>query len=1512
MPADASAVLMTLAFEDVRDLQLQWAVIEEGSVFVPWSRPMPSETPVRLHVAVAHVGTADVDGIVDFNDVDSFGRPGAVVRLPRPSIEALRKLHERSLAPPRASAPDSVPFAFSETPPPGSTSWPGGDPLKLDRLAAEGPLPRQSPTSKPRPPTLDDESTLVLLDELVPPEHHDDDAKAPAPNAPAASPWSAPPPQASPGVPPRRSPGAPPEHPETTAMPAGTSPNELGEERLEPGTLLDGRFQIEAHIATGGMGEVYRAAHIFLKRAIALKLLKRALLSDPEMWTRFQREAELVSQLESQHIVRVFDFGRTSAGMPFLAMEFVQGVTLDLWLAKEGPMSPERAAGLVAQVCEGLEEAHALGIIHRDLKPGNIILGKRRDGSELAKILDFGIARGTNAKTGRSVTQTGMVVGTPAYLSPEQAVADQVDARTDVYSLGCVIFELLTGQPPFDADTAQKLMTMHLTETPPNPATIRKELADYPGLCEVIAKSLAKDRKHRFQSAKELATALRASVKKQNIPGAFDDWPPADASLAGEATQVSEDAAWPPPAGAAPPSMPWDDAKPAAPPPAEDAWPVAPAPPAAPPPAPASPGPGVSSFFTFETGKHPAVGKPGPVASPVPDAPDQRAPHKKSRLTGTLEALKVPVPSALVQRLSGQRAQLELGTRKLAMLHIEVLRAPKETGERAAALGLVVRYVVEHDGVIDSLDEDGVTVVFEGQEALASSVRAIYAAMCAREALTLQNASLRAAAVFGKADVAAADEPIAGELPLRARTLAAKTPAGKITVDRALVPEVQDVVSLAELSSEAVEAVDRRSPLVQVNTLYGREAILGALDKRLASLSQGVISPVLLTGESGAGRSTLAQELGVRARHQQAIVGVARVLPSLRGQPYAGLAELLCNVCGVAKEQRLSKLPQALEALKLSAPDLEAALVVAGVRNVPQPFTPGQAVWALRAALNAGAPGRKVLFVFDGLESMDPYSIDAFRELCARPAQRELTVGLCEPAFAREALPQVPVAELPALHVTEVSAMVSAWLGGVAVSEKLVEAVSRRSRGLPGLVIDWLHLLADRGLIRQRAGAFVLGAEPPTCDDAELAVERCHGLWPFAGALFEATCLGEDSIEGSLLNALLPSVPPPAYQRLVSSRLLRALGGRRWAVASERYQKAALKVEGPHRPALHKRMAQVLVEAARASGTPADAARVAEHLTKAKEPTLALPLWRQVAEAALSRRSPREAMVALRGWANGLRQACESPNATPEMHKARTDMLARAAANAVACGEPLLAGSLVDEGQYLVKDKNVSSPELALSHARVLRSEARRARALEALEQAQQRAGSGPILFLVLAERGEALEAEGDLSGAAQAFQQALQGADAAQELARWHGEIDFRARVETRLAGVLLAQKDVASAKKIYLSALGGWRRSSFAYAEARVLANLGAVSVQTKELDEAARQFKEAAAAAARSGDLLFQARQMLNLAKVLKRSEQLTPARQAASAARAIATQIAWEEGQAQAAALGPVTGTLPRPS
>lgn len=1272
---------------------------------------------------------------------------------------------------------------------------------------------------------------------------------------------------------------------------ADESASFLGEDRLaavrsqlgraeEPLPERIGAFRIIGVLGRGGMGVVYRAVQDKPVRDVALKVLAPG-FGGAEARARFAVEAEALGRLQHPGIAQIFEAGSHASAndRPYLAMELVEGESLHAW-GKRQP-SIEARVRMVVQIAEAVHHAHQKGLVHRDLKPSNVLVS----GDGRAKILDFGIARIADThKPGGMLTQLGMVVGTPAYLAPEQALGDSLDVRTDIYALGCVLFELLTGRPPFVSDSLQKLISAHLKDTPPSPQSLRNDLS--PALSEAVLKALAKDRAHRYQNVKELAVALKKSIERANaIPGAFEDWPPADAPAAPHGD------VWPPPdivTGTIEPP-------PSAPRPAADAWPP-PEPASVPPPVKAE----VSSFFAFDTGKMPAAARePVPGQAPAPQA----APPPPHRLELALTALKVPLATHLRQRMVAQRSQLEAGNRKLVMLHVEVLRAPVESGARANALSRALAIGIDHEGVVDSVDEDGITFLFHGEDALVPGVRALYAALCMRESVAdeVLGATLRAAAVFGRVTTTEKDEPIEGDLALRSRTLAAKAGAGKIVADRQMAIDVQDVVTVADAGPEVVEVGDRRPVLHNVQTLYGRETVFASLDKRLTSLSQGIVAPVIVTGESGAGRSTVAQELNVRGRHQQAVVGIARGLNSLKGQPYAGIGELLCNVCGVQKDQRLTKLPQALEALKLPPTELEAALVIAGIRHVPQPFTPGQAVYALRAVLNIGAAGRKVLLVFDGLEAFDPYTIDAFRELCARPAQRELAVGLCDTAFAAERFPQVPTVDLRGLQSPEAAAMVSAWLGGARVSEKLIEAVHRKGRGLPGLMIDWLHLLADKGLIRFRSGAYVLASDPPAYDDDELAAERVKALWPDAARLFEAVCLAGDSIDGAVLNAVLPNTPQAAYQRLVGSRMVRALGGRKWAPASDRYLRVGLQLGSPRRAEVQSKMAAVLMEAARASGAQPDAAKIAEHLTAAKDATRSLQLWRGVVETALKRRSPREVVSALRGWADALGVLLENPATPIEAARAKVETLARAAANAIASGEPLMARQLVDEGLALAQAKNIDSPELSLSTARVLRSEARRARAAEALDAALKRAQGTPLAQLCWAERGEALEAEGDMKGAAAAFQQALTNADAAQDLARWHGEIDFRARVETRLAGALLALKDVAQAKQLYAKALDAWRRAAYPYAEARVLANLGALHVQAKESQEAAACFKEAAAAAARSGDLHFQARQMINLAKIAKRFEAMAVAKQAADVAKRLATQIGWEEGKAQAAAV-----------
>src|SRR5207249_3478917 len=161
--------------------------------------------------------------------------------------------------------------------------------------------------------------------------------------------------------------------------------------------------------------------------------------------------------------------------------------------------------------------------------------------------------------------------------------------------------------------------------------------------------------------------------------------------------------------------------------------------------------------------------------------------------------------------------------------------------------------------------------------------------------------------------------------------------------------------------------------------------------------------------------------------------------------------------------------------------------------------------------------------------AMDPYSVDAFREMCARPVQRELTIGLCEGAFAQERFPNIPAVPLNPLHQPEAIQMIEAWLATNQLSEQLIETLHRRSRGQPGLMIDWMHLLADRGLLRNRGGTLVVAGDTPAYDDQEIAVERVKALWPDAARLLEVVCVAGDSIDGAVLNAVLPNVSKEAY-----------------------------------------------------------------------------------------------------------------------------------------------------------------------------------------------------------------------------------------------------------------------------------------------------------------------------------------------------------------------------------------------
>ena len=276
------------------------------------------------------------------------------------------------------------------------------------------------------------------------------------------------------------------------------------------GSILDARYELLAHLATGGMGTVYRARHAHLRKDVAVKVLRPELSATPDLVERFRREAEIASALEHENIVRVNDFGRSDDGHLYIVMELLEGESLFDHLQQKVFLSPQEAVPILWQMCAGLEAAHAIGVVHRDLKPENVFLARSASGREVAKILDFGIAKITAPSSG-SATQAGMVVGTPEYLSPEQAMGGTVDARADVYSVGLIAWRMLVGRHPFKADDPLGLLMMQATQPVPPLVEQRPDLAEWPALVSAVMRSCAKDRTQRPEAAvlkDELASAL--------------------------------------------------------------------------------------------------------------------------------------------------------------------------------------------------------------------------------------------------------------------------------------------------------------------------------------------------------------------------------------------------------------------------------------------------------------------------------------------------------------------------------------------------------------------------------------------------------------------------------------------------------------------------------------------------------------------------------------------------------------------------------------------------------------------------------------------------------------------------------------------------------------------------------------------------------------------------------------------------------------------------------------------
>src|ERR1051326_4833812 len=279
--------------------------------------------------------------------------------------------------------------------------------------------------------------------------------------------------------------------------------------------LLGGRYELDGIVGRGGMAEVYRARDIRLDRIVAVKTLREDLARDQTFQARFRREAQSAASLNNPSIVAVYDTGEDMSGpshVPYIVMEYVDGRTLRDLLREDRRLLPERAMEITDGTLRALEYSHRNGIVHRDIKPGNVMLTRNGD----VKVMDFGIARAVSDAQA-TMTQTAQVIGTAQYLSPEQARGERVDARSDLYSTGCLLYELLTGRPPFLGDSPVAIAYQHVRENPVPPSRLDPEVP--PWADSIVLRAMAKDPRERYQSAAEMRADIQRALSGVPVSG---------------------------------------------------------------------------------------------------------------------------------------------------------------------------------------------------------------------------------------------------------------------------------------------------------------------------------------------------------------------------------------------------------------------------------------------------------------------------------------------------------------------------------------------------------------------------------------------------------------------------------------------------------------------------------------------------------------------------------------------------------------------------------------------------------------------------------------------------------------------------------------------------------------------------------------------------------------------------------------------------------------------------------
>jgi serine/threonine-protein kinase len=1324
----------------------------------------------------------------------------------------------------------------------------------------------------------------------------------------------------------------------TVAKPDGSGAAPLTPEPsqglLPAGTLVDGRYRVLSHIASGGMGEVYEAEHVYMRRTLALKVLHPQFGNDEEMATRFQRESQIASSLDHPNIVRVFDFGKTGDGKLFLAMELVVGEQLEDLLVREGAMQPPRAIALMAQICDAVNDAHVHGIIHRDLKLANVIVMRRKEeaGSagrraeaggrsirydEEPKVLDFGIARlADEASTGnKSVTRRGIVVGTPEYLSPEQALGQPIDARADIYSLGIMAYTLLAGRLPFFSDNLRLVVTMQLTQAPPNLVEFVPQLAAYPGVCAAIYKAMEKEKDRRFATAALFGQALRDGLTGESAPEA----PAPEVTAAPAPLQLLPAAAPAPEASdeVTPCSRCGQRVL------KSERFCSACGAPVAPPcprcQNPTTPGAKFCPACGLEFSPRPITASRS-IALPTPSSLNDPAAQTLARL----QELATLLPPRTFDAMVDARAQVRGEERRyVTALWVALGSGGKEA--RLRGLAACLEAIHESGGVINLIGANCVLSFFgaltaredDAYRALTAGLEVQRRVRAAGNGETVEVRVGLHAGVAVPGEVTTEEGTSSSETVGLARALAEAANPGQVLASTLLgeaggpyLETIPGPVLQPEGSSETVLSIQidgfRTPARVNRPELCGREKEMAAFEKLVLATEGGKTKPLLMLGGPGMGKTRLAEELRRIAEGRGWTVSNARHDPDETSTPFGAVGELVLEMLRVPRAARHQALREALAAVLKPTGDRAILEQIAGVSPRLGRLRAGAVASAVKSLEGVLTRERPALLVFEDLDRIDPGSRRVFKLLCdTHKPVGSLLFGSSRTELPPEDRPTAAsLYKVPALSAEASLALVRSVLRDAEIPEQLT-VIAKRAQGTPRRIVDYLHLLLDRRALVEGPNGIFLVQQPRDLPETplDLARERILSLSADERYLLQVGALIGHTFDGQLLRRILTGLDVPVLIKDAQARGLLApgLSHAHFQFVTEEIRQAFLvTVPAQEGAKLHRHLAESLKRQATADGTPVSEGAVARHLSAAGDRTGAIQGLVRAASQDLAARN-------LAGAALWLVEAgAESALLGGPAGNARAaECFSRAASLAASSGEVELAATPLARALELlpgITDPAIKS-EILLAEAAVAWAKGEMVEA-RAAAQAAFAAFNGAVptkrLALLAAQAGAAALANGDAEEAVQLLSEALPMAEA-DRFAPWFGIQDLQAQLLADLGSAYAAIGEIPTGAGYLDQALRRVRpRRDFAQ-EAQILKRLATVAENAGEGPSAASHHQAAAEAGENAGDLETAALEFYALARLKHREGATADARSFASRATDICQQIGWEEGLGMARGL-----------